>query len=90
MDDDSGTCPFRRFRGYKEDDSFWADVEAAYIDSINDGIQCRGDELWEFAKKRARYRYFVHAARERGAREGRDFADVMCEMREAERQKKLN
>ena len=62
-----------------EDDGYWKDVEQAYLDCINEGMTLPEDELWQFAKKRARTRYCIQLAVDKAKRDGRDCLQVLKE-----------
>ena len=62
-----------------EDDGYWKDVEQAYRDCVNEGMTLPEEELWQFAKRRARNRYCIQLAVDKAKRDGRDYWEVLEE-----------
>jgi len=70
-----------------EDDGYWKDVEKAYLDSVREKVDLPDDELWEFAKRRARDRYTMQYWLDKARREGKNYEDVLGEEIEQRRQR---
>jgi hypothetical protein len=73
-----------------DDDGFWRDVVAAFQDCVREGMTLGEDELWEFAKVRARYRHVLQTAHDQANREGKDFLDIMTEEHARRKRQDIN
>lgn len=60
-----------------DDDGFLKDVEKAFADCIREGMKWPEDELWEFAKKRAKRRHFLDYAAELERQGGGDYFKIV-------------